>query len=53
MREMREDWDAAIRLFRLGQWEACAKALRAYLTRIPQDRAARRILRMCRVRESR
>ena len=53
MREMREDWNAAIRLFRLGQWEACAKALRAYLAHVPQDRAARRILRMCRLRESR
>ncbi len=41
-------WNAAMRHYRMGQWNEAAQGFQAYLTHLPQDRPARHFLRECR-----
>ena len=50
MRDHQSQWNAAMRHYRMGEWEEGGKLFKSYLGKFPQDRPGRHFLRLCRQR---
>jgi hypothetical protein len=50
MRDHQSQWNAAMRHYRVGDWDKGAELFKSYLGIFPQDRPGRHFLRLCRQR---